>query len=210
MRDGLNILKFRRSGIIPLAAHFYREMRALFYILLGPFDFLFRKINQLDKYPPIHLRRHAGCLGSMDGPGFEFAAYIRILLKLKAGHRLWDVGCGCGLLELAFERAGWKGSLIAVDIHKPSIEWAQRTISQREPNYRFIHADIYNPAYWPKGRKSANEWFSSFAERDFDSVVVKSLFTHMLPEELEIYLHQIGDRLKPTGKALLTFFLLNQ
>jgi hypothetical protein len=31
----------------------------------------------------------------------------------------------------------------------------------------------------------------------------------MLPDELELYLREIAQRLKPTGKALVSFFLLN-
>lgn len=189
--------------------HLYRRTRNAAYWLLDPFDALFRNINRLGNYPPIHLRRHVSCLGSLDGRGYEFTAYLKLLLGLRAGQSLWDIGCGCGLLELALEHVGWRGRLIGVDIHKPSIRWAQRTISRRVPSFQFVHTDIYNPNYWSHGKESASEWFSGFTECDFDIVVAKSLFTHMLPEELDVYLRQINVRLKPTGKALLTFFMLN-
>jgi hypothetical protein len=39
--------------------------------------------------------------------------------------------------------------------------------------------------------------------------VAKSLFTHMLVDELPLYLRQIHRRLKQQGKGLLGFFLLN-
>lgn len=187
----------------------YRVARNYAYWFLEPFDAIFRKINQLDQYPPIRLRRHAGHFGSFDGVAFEFLSYLRFLLAMKPEHRLWDIGCGCGLLELALETAGFHNSLVGVDIHRPSIKWAQRTISKRVSNFRFIHADICNEAYWPYGKFSASEWFSVFREKDFDIAIAKSLFTHMLPEELSVYLTQISLRLKTGGKALLTFFLLN-
>jgi S-adenosylmethionine:tRNA-ribosyltransferase-isomerase (queuine synthetase) len=113
------------------------------------------------------------------------------------------------LLELALEQAGWKGRVVGTDIHEPSIRWAQRTLSRRVPDFQFIHADIRNAEYWPKGRLSASEWLSSFAERDFDVVIAKSLCTHLLPAELDLYLSQISSRLSATGKALATFFILN-
>jgi SAM-dependent methyltransferase len=201
-------MKIRRD-VQALLVQRYRQARSLAYRALNPFDALFRRINHLDRYPPIHLRRQVGCLGDLGGAGPEFVIYLKLLAGLKAGHYLWDVGCGCGFLELALESAGWKGRLVGTDIHKPSIEWAQRTITRRIPYFRFIHADIYNAAYWPQGRLSAGEWLPGFAERDFDIVVAKSLCTHMLPDELDIYLKAISTRLNPTGKALITFFILN-
>ncbi len=65
--------------------------------------------------------------------------------------------------------------------------------------------DIYNGAYYPKGKLNAQEWFDSFVEKEFDVVVAKSLFTHLLPDELDIYLRSIANRLRAGGKALLTF-----
>jgi SAM-dependent methyltransferase len=192
-----------------LLVHRYRQARSLAYRALNPFDALYRKINRLDRYPPIHLRRQVGCLGDLGGAGFEFVTYLKLLAGLKAGHHLWDVGCGCGLLELALEQAGWKGGLVGTDIHKPSIHWAQRNIARRLPYFRFMHADIYNSAYWPQGTLSVGEWLPHFAERDFDVVVAKSLCTHMLPDELDIYLKAISVRLSSTGNALMTFFVLN-
>lgn len=187
----------------------YRDVRNLGYRSLNPFDALFRKINRLDRYPPIHLRRHVGCLGDLAGGGPEFVAYLKILAGLKPGDRLWDVGCGCGFLELALEQTGWRGQLVGTDIHRPSILWAQRSIGGRTPAFQFIHADIYNAAYWPQGRLSAGDWFSRFPEEGFDVVIAKSLCTHLLPDELDLYLAGISSRLNATGRALLTFFILN-
>ncbi len=198
-----------RARTLSSLAYAYRLARNAAYRLLNPLDALFLRINRLGQYPPIYLRRHAGCLGGFDGSGYEFVSYLKLLTGLAPEHRLWDVGCGCGLLELALESAGWQGQLIGVDIHKPSVQWAQRAISRHIPSFRFVHADIQNPAYWPQGRMSADQWFFSFQEREFDRVIAKSLFTHMQLDELDIYLREIHTRLKLAGKALLTFFLLN-
>ena len=187
----------------------YRQARRLAYRAVNPVDALVRRINGLERYPPIHLRRQVGCLGDIGGAGPEFVTYLKLLAGLKAGQSLWDVGCGCGFLELALEQARWKGRLVGTDIHRPSIEWAQRTITRRMPDVRFMHADIRNAAYWPEGKLSAGEWLAGFAERDFDLVVAKSLFTHMLPDELDLYLKAISTRLKPSGTALITCFVLN-
>lgn len=73
-----------------------------------------------------------------------------------------------------------------------------------------MHADIHNDAYWPRGEQTAEEWLASFGASDFDVVIAKSLFTHMLPVELNVYLPELARRLTPDGRGLLTFFLLNE
>jgi hypothetical protein len=40
--------------------------------------------------------------------------------------------------------------------------------------------------------------------------VAKSLFTHMLADELSVYLRQVRQRLVENGRGLLAFFLLNR
>ena len=40
--------------------------------------------------------------------------------------------------------------------------------------------------------------------------VLGSVFTHLLPEDVENYLAQVARVLKPGGRCLITFFLLNQ
>jgi SAM-dependent methyltransferase len=145
-----------------------------------------------------------------NGPGYEFVAYLRLLAQLRDDNFVWDIGCGCGMLELALQELGWQGRLIGTDIHKPSIEWARKNIETRHNGYRFVHMDIYNAAYWRKGTLSAQEWLSRFDEGGFDVVVAKSLFTHVLTDELHVYLTGIVDRLRPGGRALLTFFILSE
>ena len=188
-----------------------RNMRYAAYRSISPLDYSFRVINQIGQYPPLHLRRHVGGMSAgFNGASYELVAYLRLLAQLRDGDRLWDLACGCGLLELALNDLGWQGQLIGSDIHKPSIDWAQKHLGTRFGGHKFIHMDIYSAAYYPKGKLNAQEWFDSFVEKDFDVVVAKSLFTHLLPEEVDIYLRGIADRLRIGGKALLTFFILNE
>lgn len=186
-----------------------RRGRQWAYLLLEPLDSLWRIINHMQKYPPIHLRRHAGRLGTMDGPGSEFAVLLKLLVGLRLGQKIWDLGCGCGLLELALEECGWQGEVIGTDIHLPSIKWARRTLSARKPSWHFLHADVYHKAYWPKGRINVHQWLNTFTEKEFDLIIAKSFFTHVLPDEFDAYLSAVSQRLAPKGIAFLTFFILN-
>jgi len=190
--------------------HAARRARATAYGALLPFDYLFRKLNRLSLYPPIHLRRHVGCLGGgFNGPGYEFVVYLRLLAGLRNGQSVWDLACGCGLLELALADLGWEGRVVGTDIHRPCIRWAQRRLGAELKQHTFEHMDVFNAAYWPAGRLTTAQWLEQFSGRDFDVVIAKSLFTHVLPDELDVYLRGIAPRIKPGGRAMLTFFLLD-
>lgn len=186
-----------------------RRLRSAAYRCAAPLDSLFRRMNGLAAYPPLHLRRHVGALGAgFNGPGYEFVAYLRLLSRLRDGERLWDLGCGCGLLEIALHDLGWRGRLVGTDIHRPCVEWARRHLARRLAGHDFVHMDVYSAAYWPRGRSSAREWLRSFDDRGFDVVVAKSLFTHVLPDELGDYLEAVASRMGSGGRGLLTFFVL--
>ena len=120
------------------------------------------------------------------------------------------MGCGCGLLELELEKVLTRGECCGFDIHRPSIEWASKSIGERSPHFRFIHADIYNEAYWPAGRLDARMFLAQFQAPPFEIIVAKSLFTHMLPDDLPLYFDAVAANLTAGGKAMLTFFLLNE
>lgn len=190
---------------------FARKVRALGYMSLFPLDYVFRSMNRLKHYPPLHLRRHVGGTGEgINGPGYEYAAYLRLIGGLREGDSLWDLACGCGMLELALEDLGWTGRMTGTDVYKPCIDWARSNISKRLASHNYIHANIYNDLYFPEGTLTIREWFERFDESGFDVVIAKSLFTHLLPDELNAYLEGIADRLRPGGKALLTFFILSE
>lgn len=101
------------------------------------------------------------------------------------------------------------GSYDGLDIVAPSIEWCQKTYTPRFPNCQFHFTDIYNKAYNPNGTCRASEYRFPFADSIFDLVFLTSVFTHMLPPDMENYLREITRVLKLGGRCLITYFLLN-
>ena len=189
-----------------LAVRAGRRLRDAAYRAVSPIDALLH-LGRRRPFPPLHLRRHVGDVRfAPDGPAAEFAGHLRKLAGLRDGDALWDLGCGCGLLALALRDAGWTGRYVGTDIHRPSVDWARRKILL--DGHRFLHMDVRNAAYWPRGTLRAGEWAGTFVERDFDVAIAKSFFTHVLPDERDVYLAAIADRLKSGGRALLTFFVL--
>ncbi len=137
--------------------------------------------------------------------------HLRLLGALQPDERVMDIGCGCGQMALHLEEyLSKKGSYAGVDIHRPSIRWCQEKISSRSSNFEFLHIDVCNQAYNPGGTHRAETYRFPFEERSFDLILLKSVFTHMRPAEVNNYLHEVARLLKSNGRCLATFFLLNE
>ena len=140
----------------------------------------------------------------------EFMRYFVELGGLRAHHRVLDVGCGLGVMGVRLTRfLTPSGSYCGMVIVPTGIEWGKKNITTRFPNFRFVHADVFNKHYNPRGRLSAAEFRFPFADAEFDFVFLKSVFTHLLPDTIAHYLCEIHRELKPGGTCLATLFLLN-
>ena len=187
-----------------------RSIRNAGLVALGPVDYVVRALNCKADLPPLHLRRYVGPLGSFESSGAEFMGYLRSLASLRPDERVLDIGCGCGQMALHLKNyLDENGSYAGVDIHWPSINWCQRNIARRHKNFQFSHIDVRNLAYNPNAAQRAEAYVFPFADRSFDLILLKSVFTHMRPPEVSNYLSEVARLLKSDGRCLATFFLLN-
>ena len=65
-------------------------------------------------------------------------------------------------------------------------------------------------AYNPTGKYKPSDFRFPYPDESFDVVLLASVFTHMLPADVKHYMHEIVRVLKPGGRTLITFFLLNE
>jgi SAM-dependent methyltransferase len=142
--------------------------------------------------------------------GREFLAHFRSIGGLKPHEDVLDVGSGIGrkampLTGFLKPSARYEG----FDINPVGVDWCARTITPRFPNFRFQLADVYNAHYNPGGGSKASEYVFPFDDGSFDFVFLGSVFTHLVPEDLENYVGQISRVLRPGGRMLATFFLLD-
>lgn len=154
-------------------------------------------------------------IGDPDGDflqeGREFEGYLREFCALKPNHRVLDVGCGIGRMAIPLTRfLGPEGEYVGLDIVRKGIQWCRQAITSEYPNFRFIHINVFNKHYNPDGGLQSQEYSFPFQEEQFDIVFLTSVFTHMLPDGLERYISEISRVMRPDGKALITFFLLNE
>jgi SAM-dependent methyltransferase len=170
--------------------------------------YLHRIFRHNSMIPP----RTLNFIGSIDFEkvGIEFREYFTGLGGLQPDHRVLDVGCGIG--RMAIPLTGYlsgKGEYYGFDVVKKGIDWCRNHISTKFTHFVFMHSDIYNKTYNPGGRITADKYRFPFEDNYFDFVNVTSVFTHMLPNDVENYMHEISRVLKCNGKCLITSFLLN-
>jgi SAM-dependent methyltransferase len=94
-------------------------------------------------------------------------------------------------------------------VDKRSIVWADHHITPRYPHCHFLHADLLNNYYNPGGKLNAEEFSFPYPSQSLDFAFAISVFTHLLPGVTMRFFKEIRRVLKPRGKALLTFLLLD-
>ena len=149
--------------------------------------------------------------GDFNRVGEEYFRYFVEFGGLKPDERVLDVGCGIGRMAVPLTRyLGDRGSYEGFDVFPKGVRWCQENITPKHPNFRFRVADIHNTEYNPGGKFAASEYEFPYADASFDFVLLTSVFTHLLPDEVENYLSEIRRVLAPGGRCLASFFLLNE
>lgn len=179
------------------------------------FGYEIHKKSTVDKslIPPFYIRSIVGNVVNPDyylSIGEQFFNYFKYLCGLKRGENVLDIGCGCG--RTAIHLTGYLdpgAKYEGFDIVPALIEWCTANISAKYPNFHFQVNDIFNENYNQKGRYKASEYRFPYADATFDFIFLLSVFTHMLPPDMENYFSEISRVLKKGKKCLITYFLLN-
>jgi len=131
---------------------------------------------------------------------------------LRPEHQVLEPGCGPGRNArfIAPFLDPERGAFAGFDLSAPSIDWAQETITKPFPNAQFTHANIKNTFYNPAGDILASEYQFPYDDQRFDVAFLPSVFTHMDQEGFERYVAEIHRVMKPGGRLLLWFFLVDE
>ena len=183
-----------------------RRLQKYYYIFTDVIEFAGRK--KRTSVPPKRLN-FVGA-GDFESIGKEFFSLFKKLGNLQPNHKVLDVGCGVGRMAIPLTNYLESGAYHGFDIVPSGIRWCEENIASKYSNFFFSHANIYNKRYNPKGTLKAAEYKFPYDENTFDFVFLTSVFTHMLPEDVENFMKEIARVLKPGGTSFITYYLLNK
>jgi ubiquinone/menaquinone biosynthesis C-methylase UbiE len=196
-----NIIK----RIIPIQV--INLIRNLNYTIQDNLDLL---LKRRDKLTPPKRKIFVGA-GDFNKIGNEFLKYFIELGNLKRDEKVLDIGCGIGRMAVPLTKYLYSNSTYdGIDISSEGISWCKKKITPKYPNFRFQLADMFNKRYNPNGKYKASEYKLPFENESFDFIFLTSVFTHMLPEDMENYFSEISRVLKKGGRSFITYFLLNE
>lgn len=182
-----------------------KPLKTVLYTILDCFEFLAGKRPK--NYPP----RRLNFVGSVDFKtvGEEFRKLFVSHGGLKPNAHILDIGCGVGRMALPLvDYVNAQGSYLGFDIVKKGIEWCQKNITPRHPNFQFVHANIANKFYNEKGTVRSEEYLFPAKKDHFNFCFATSVFTHMLPAEVEHYFEESSRVMAKGGTIFFTFFLI--
>jgi SAM-dependent methyltransferase len=160
--------------------------------------------------PPAELLYAGGAEGFVK-VGRDAVRHMIELGGLRPQHRVLEPGCGIGRIAAALTQyLNKRGSYDGFDIINERVEWCAQNITPRYPNFRFALVDLFNKTYNPGGKLMADSFRFPHPDGAFDFVFLTSVFTHMLPADMEHYLSEMARVMKPKATSLITFFLLNK
>lgn len=130
---------------------------------------------------------------------------------MRPDNAVLDVGCGIGRIAIPLTTyLSRQGSYEGFDCEKSGISWCQKNITPRFTNFKFTHVDLFNKEYNPRGKTASTEFRFPYPDKSFDFIFLVSVFTHMLPGDLEHYLAEIARVAKPGAISLITYYLFDE
>jgi SAM-dependent methyltransferase len=145
--------------------------------------------------------------GDFRRSGEQSVELFKKLCGLQPQHSVLDIGSGIGRIAIPLTRfLNEKGSYEGFDVVKKGVDWCQERITNRFPNFHFQYISLENDLYRSDGGSASNFRFP-YPDASFDFAVANSVFTHMLPPEVDNYLGELRRVLRPGGVAYLTFFV---
>jgi SAM-dependent methyltransferase len=172
---------------------------------------LYELAYEPDLVPPPDLMGQEGIVVLEDW--FRWAEEWSMLLRMYGGitmsSSVLEIGCGLGRIAFPLRYILLNGSYDGFEICREKIAFLERTFHKAHSNFRFVWANVHNTYYNPHGQIRAAEYRFPYPSDTFDLVYAASVFTHTLPEVAEHYFREAARVLKPGGRCVFSFFLLD-
>jgi len=143
--------------------------------------------------------------------GNQFFSHFQKYCDFTKDSAVLDIGCGIGRMAIPFTNyLSSKGRYEGFDIVKIGIDWCNKNIHGRFPNFNFKLIPLKNDLYLLNTNEKAAELQFPYKNDSFDLVFLTSVFTHMLPLDVENYISEIQRVLIKDKKCFATFFIIEE
>ncbi len=192
-----------RSLYYALPVQWRYHARRLVYL---PVD-LFRKRHPLE--PPKGMIYTGG--GDFIAIGKTFFNYFKKYGALTPESQVLDIGSGIGRMAIPFtEFLNEKGRYEGFDVVKRGVDWCNKHVGSKYAHFNFQFVPLKNDLYNLDTADEAALYKFPYQDTDFDFAFLTSVFTHMMPNDLDNYLSEIHRVLKPGKICFATFFILDE
>jgi SAM-dependent methyltransferase len=161
--------------------------------------------------PPLELRTWVGPTDPEDFDNPQGTPiYAGFGAPLTAYETVFDFGCGCGrLARRLLQQTPRPRRYVGIDVHRGLIEWCRNNLSAIDPNFQFLHHDVYSPNYAP-GNSVRLALPFPVNNATFSLVIASSVFTHLTRSQAEYYLSETARILTPEGIAVTSWFFFDR
>ena len=149
-------------------------------------------------------------IGDFTQEGGDLVRLLHSIGGLRPDDAILDMGCGLGRVAIPLQRVIDSGSYNGFDIVADIIHWDTINITGVSPNFTFHHIDAQNTTYNPEGSLKPVGTRFPYPSGAFSFAFATSLFSHLLADATKRYLQELKRVLRPRGRAVLTFFLLDE
>lgn len=184
--------------------------------IYGPMERIYRLIERsqlsrgavLEHIPPPSMR--GGGLGTTTYGEWAYTIGLFATLIFKnlppRPIQMLDVGCGVGRLYLSVKPYLTRTDhYTGIDIGRELIDICRR--QYRAPNVSFVHTPNSNGYYTGSNSSDYSPW--PFDNGSMNLVTALSVWTHLREEDWRYYLSEVSRVLSPGGRAIISFFVLD-
>ena len=127
---------------------------------------------------------------------------------LTPENRILDIGCGVGRLAIGIlSQMEQAPRYCGVDVDAHSVRWCKRHIEARQSRFHFDRVNASNRRYNPGGVDLAASFHLPYENASFELIYLYSVFSHMMPKDVEVYLAEFHRLLTRRGQVFLTGFV---